>query len=63
VVVPIVFKRLKEKNEEWRRVKKEMNKEWKKTIGENFRRSLDSKCFVCKREIEQVSSLDRLLEV
>jgi len=63
VVVPIVFKRLKEKNEEWRRVKKEMNKEWKKTIGENFRRSLDAKCFVCKREIEQVSSLDRLLEV
>ena len=63
VVVPIVFKRLKEKNEEWRRVKKEMNKEWKKTIGENFMRSLDAKCFVCKREIEQVSSSDRLLEV
>lgn len=35
VVVPIVFKRLKEKNEEWRKAKKEMNKEWKRIIAEN----------------------------
>ncbi len=63
VVVPIVFKRLREKNEDWRKVKKEMNKEWKKTIGENLTASLDAKSFVYKREIEQVFSVDRLLEV
>lgn len=61
VVVPIVFKRLKEKNEEWRKVKKEMNKEWKRTCNDNVMGSLDVKCFVYKREIEQSFSRDRLL--
>ncbi len=63
VVVPIVFKRLKEKNNEWRKVKKEMNKEWKKAISDNFAGSLESKHFVYKREIEQCFASDRLVEV
>lgn len=63
VVVPIVFKRLCEKNDEWRRVKKELNKEWKKTIAENFSGSLDVKCFVYKREIERSFATERLIEV
>ena len=63
VVVPILFKRLKEKNEEWRKVKKELNKEWKKTCSENITGSLDAKCFAYKREIEQSFTTERLLEV
>lgn len=62
VVVPILFKRLKEKNEEWRKVKKELNKEWKKTCSENITGSLDVKCFSYKREIEQSFTTERLLE-
>ena len=63
VVVPIVFKRLKEKNDEWRKVKKEMSKAWKKAINDNFAGSLESKHFVYKREIEQCFASDRLVEV
>ena len=63
VVAPILFKRLKEKNEEWRKVKNELNKEWKKTCSENMKGSLDTKCFVYKREIEQRFTTERLLEV
>ena len=63
VVVPIVFERLKEKNDEWRKVKKDLNKEWKKTTNENFAGSLDAKSFVYKREIELSFTSDKLLEV
>ena len=63
VVVPIVFKRLQEKNKEWRQVKRDMNKEWRKIISENYKGSLDAKCFVYKREIELSFTADRLLEV
>jgi len=62
VVVPIVYKRLKEKDDEWRKVKKELDKEWKKTVSENITGSLDIKCFVYKREIEQSFAAERLLE-
>lgn len=62
VVAPIVFNRLKEKNEEWRKVKTEMNKEWKKTIAEHIGGILDAKTFSYKREIEKVFSKDRLVE-
>jgi len=62
VVVPIVFKRLKEKNEEWRKVKKELNKEWKKTCSENISGSLDVKCIIYKQEIERSFARDKLLE-
>ena len=63
VVVPIVFKRLKEKDVEWRNVKKELKKDWRKVISENHVGSLDAKCFVYKREIELSFATDRLLEV
>jgi histone deacetylase complex regulatory component SIN3 len=62
VVVPIINKRLKEKNDEWRKVKTELKKEWKKTISENYRGSLDVKCFVYQREIEQSFTDEKLLE-
>jgi histone deacetylase complex regulatory component SIN3 len=62
VVAPIVFNRLKEKNEEWRKVKTEMKKEWKKTIAEHIGGILDAKTYSYKREIEKVFSKDRLVE-
>lgn len=62
VVVPIVYNRLKEKNEEWRKVKKDMRKEWKSAMSENFVGSLDAKS-VYKREIEHCYAAERLIEV
>jgi len=62
VVVPIVWRRLKEKNDEWRKAKKELNMEWKKACNENVTGSLDVKCFAYKREIEQSFATERLLE-
>jgi len=43
-------------------VRKELNKEWKKACSESITGSLDAKCFVYKREIEQSFTTQRLLE-
>ena len=62
-VVPIVYKRLKEKDAEWRKVKKELNKGWKAALTDNHEGSFDVKCVGYKREIEKSFSEDRLIEV
>jgi paired amphipathic helix protein Sin3a len=63
VVVPIVCKRLQEKDAEWRKVKTELSKEWKLALSENFKGTLDVKCLLYKREIENRFATERLIEV
>lgn len=41
VAVPIVLKRLKQKDEEWKRAQREWNKVWRETEGKNYYKSLD----------------------
>lgn len=41
VAVPLVLKRLKAKDEEWRDAKKSMEKVWREQIEKNYLRSLD----------------------
>ena len=63
VVVPIVCKRLQEKDAEWRKVKAELSKEWKLALSENMKGSLDVKCLLYKREIEKSFATEHLIEV
>ncbi|KAG4302336.1 hypothetical protein PCK1_001608 [Pneumocystis canis] len=41
VAVPIILKRLKQKDEEWKRAQREWNKVWRETEYKNFYKSLD----------------------
>jgi len=41
VAVPIVLKRLKEKDVEWRNIRKEFNAIWQDQIDKNYLKSLD----------------------
>ena len=41
VAVPIVLKRLKQKDEEWRRSQREWNKVWREIDNKNFAKALD----------------------
>lgn len=41
VAVPVVLKRLKQKDEEWKRAQREWNKVWRETEGKNYYKSLD----------------------
>jgi paired amphipathic helix protein Sin3a len=47
--VPIVFKRLEEKDKEWRHVQTEMNKVWSKVYEQNYHKSLDHRSFYFKQ--------------
>lgn len=39
--IPIILKRLRQKDDEWRRAQREWNKIWNETVADNYRRSLD----------------------
>lgn len=62
-VLPIVMKRLKEKDTEWKKVRTEMTKHWKSVAEANYEGSLDTLCHFYRREIERGCNYDVLIEV
>ena len=62
-VLPIVYRRLRQKDMEWRRLRSEMAKEWNAVNEVNYEGSLDVLCSTYKKELERVVSPDRMLEV
>ncbi len=61
-VLPIVFKRLKEKDAEWRRVRVELTKHWRLICESNYEASLDVTCYSKRREIERSITSDHLTD-
>ncbi len=62
-VLPIIFKRLREKDSEWRQVRTEMSKQWRIVAESNFEPSLDVLCYFYRREIERSFGSENLTEV
>jgi paired amphipathic helix protein Sin3a len=62
-VLPIVFRRITQKDEEWVKARAELTKQWRSFIAVNFEGSLDVLCHFYKREIERSFAVDHLLEV
>lgn len=62
-VLPIIFKRLKEKDNEWRRARTEMSKQWRAVAETNFEPSLDVMCYFYRREIERSFGSENMAEV
>jgi paired amphipathic helix protein Sin3a len=48
--IPVILMRLKQKDEEWRRVRVEMKNQWRKVNEANYQRSLDHRSFYFKQE-------------
>jgi len=48
--VPIVLKRLKQKDLEWRKVRQDMSKAWKETIEKNYEKSFDHRSFYFRQQ-------------
>lgn len=48
--LPVILKRLKQKDEEWRRVRLELNKGWKEVLEKNYHKSLDHRSFYFKQQ-------------
>lgn len=61
-VLPVVYKRMNEKNAEWRKVRTECNKSWKVAAAENYEGSLDVLCYSLKHELSHKLTLDYLRE-
>jgi paired amphipathic helix protein Sin3a len=43
--IPVILKRLKQKDAEWRRARLELSRQWKETIEKNFYKSFDHRSF------------------
>jgi len=62
VAVPIILRRLKQKDSEWREVRRNLIPKWKDITRANYPGSLDVTCYFYKREIEKTFALDVLFE-
>lgn len=62
-VLPLVYRRLRQKDAEWRRIKSELAKEWNAVLEANYEGSLDVLCSSFKKELERIVSPERLQEV
>ncbi|KAF6004791.1 Paired AMPhipathic helix protein [Cyanidiococcus yangmingshanensis] len=62
VAVPIVLNRLKQKDEEWRRARVEMNKIWREICERNYFKSLDHRSFYFRQNDKRTISVRGLLQ-
>lgn len=60
VVLPIIYRRLKQKDAEWRRCKAELTPKLNALCAANYEGSLDVLCYFNRRELERLSSSSRL---
>jgi paired amphipathic helix protein Sin3a len=49
VAIPVVLTRLKQKDDEWRKTREEMNKVWAEVYLKNYHKSLDHRSFYFKQ--------------
>jgi hypothetical protein len=60
--IPIIYQRLRQKDQEWRKQKSELLAKWRASTEANYEGSRDVICYKLKRDIEKSLSDERLLE-
>ena len=48
--IPIVLKRMKQKDVEWRKARQDLNVKWKETVERNYEKSFDHRSFYFKKQ-------------
>lgn len=61
-VLPIVYQRLRQKDQEWRTQKNELKAKWKTACDGNYEGSMDYLCYFNRREVERSFSAEQLRE-
>lgn len=61
IAVPTILARLRQKDEEWRRIRLEMRPRWARIMAENETPSLDVRTFMARRKDAQAHSSRELL--
>ncbi|OQR83049.1 paired amphipathic helix protein Sin3 [Achlya hypogyna] len=59
--IPVILKRLQQKDEEWRRARQDLNKQWKDVNEKNYHKSLDHSSFYFKQKDKKATSAKALL--
>ena len=62
-VLPIVYRRLRQKDVEWRKAKAEMSKRWKVSDAENYVGSLDTMCWENKEDLQNLFDEKKIVRV
>jgi len=62
VVLPIVLRRLREKDAEWRTSRTEMLKQWEIIRNANYEGSFDVQCYHYRKEVEKSFASEQLIE-
>lgn len=62
IVLPIVYRRLKQKDIEWRKVKAELMSRWGAATAANYEGSMDVRCYFDRKRIEKTFEPSRLID-
>ena len=62
IVLPIVYQRLKQKHDEWRKVRDGCKEQWKAATEANYEGCMDVQCFFLRRKLERSFGADYLVD-
>ncbi|CAI5740090.1 unnamed protein product [Peronospora farinosa] len=60
--IPVILKRLKQKDEEWRRAREDLNRQWKEVNEKNYHKSLDHSSFYFKQKDKKQTSMKMMMQ-
>ena len=61
--LPIVYRRLRQKDAEWRKQRSELTEKWRAGYEANYEGSMDYLCHFSRRELERSFAKDQLIDV
>ena len=59
--IPIIVKRLKQKDSEWRKARQDLNRGWKDTMDKNYDRSFDHRSLLFKQQDKRFYNIKNLV--
>ncbi len=63
VAIPIILKRLKQKDEEWKKARKELNKFWREIYDKNNQKAMEEQCEIFKVSDKKTISPKSMLRI
>jgi paired amphipathic helix protein Sin3a len=59
--IPVVLKRLRQKDSEWRKARHELNKTWQEVLDKNYEKSFDQKSYYFRQHEKRYYSTKHLM--
>ena len=62
IVLPIVYQRLKQKQDEWRKIRESCKEQWNVAMEANYEGCMDSQCYFRRRRLERSFGAEYLVD-